>query len=65
MAFWAHAELSKRGELFPLYLIPIAIRHVYLQDMSQEIDPSLERLERELLRNRRLKTVLHADSISW
>lgn len=49
LAFWAYAELAKRGELFPLYLVPIAIRYVYLQDMNQEIDRSLERLESKLL----------------
>ena len=49
LAFWAYAELAKRGESFPLYLVPIAIRYVYLQDMSREIDRSLKRLERKLL----------------
>ena len=49
LAFWAYTELARRGESFPLYLVPIAIRYVYLQDMSQEIDRSLERLERKLL----------------
>jgi 1-acyl-sn-glycerol-3-phosphate acyltransferase len=49
MAFWACEDLAKRGDLPPLYLVPMAIKYIYLQDMRREIDRSLRRLECGLL----------------
>jgi 1-acyl-sn-glycerol-3-phosphate acyltransferase len=45
LAFWACEDLAKQGELPPLYLLPVAIKYIYLQDMRGEIDSSLRRLE--------------------
>lgn len=48
-AFWAYEDLAKRGNVPPLYLVPIAIKYIYLRDMQGEIDSSLRRLERRVL----------------
>ena len=47
-AFWAYEDLAKEGELPPLFFVPIAIKYVYVEDMSLEIDRSLRRLELKL-----------------
>lgn len=48
LAFWACDDLAKRGDLPPIYLVPVAIKYIYLQDMHSEIDTSLQRLEHNL-----------------
>ena len=47
-AFWACEDLAKRGEVPPLYFVPMAIKLVYLRDMDPTIDRSLQKLERRL-----------------
>ena len=46
--FWALEELAKKGTLPPLYLVPVAIKYLYLHEMSQVISHALSRLERRL-----------------
>jgi len=48
LAFWAYEDLARRGDLPPLYLVPMAIKYAYLKDMGPEIDASLNRLEAKL-----------------
>jgi len=48
LAFWALEDLSKQNQLTPLYIVPVAIKYAYLQDMRPEIESSLMRLERKL-----------------
>lgn len=48
LAFWAYEDLAKQGDAPPLYLVPAAIKYVYLRDMTSEIDHSLPPLEDEL-----------------
>ena len=48
LAFWAYEDLDKRGELPSLYFVPIAIKYIYLRDMRNEIESSLQRLESKL-----------------
>jgi 1-acyl-sn-glycerol-3-phosphate acyltransferase len=48
LAFKAYEEAAEIEQITSLYCIPIAIRYVYLEDMHQEIDASLNRLERGL-----------------
>ena len=51
-AFWACEDLAKRGEVPPLYFVPMAIKFVYLRHMDPTIDRSLQKLERKLFINR-------------
>jgi 1-acyl-sn-glycerol-3-phosphate acyltransferase len=46
--FWALEKLSKLGCLPPLYLVPVAIKYVYVRSMKREIERSITRLERRL-----------------
>lgn len=48
LGFWAYEELDKQGELPPLYYVPIAIKYLYLRDMRNEIESSLQLLESKL-----------------
>ena len=48
LAFWAYDALSKKGDLPPIYFVPMAIKYIYLQDMHTEIEHTLLRLEGEL-----------------
>lgn len=47
-AFWALEDLAREGREPPLYIVPVAIRYAYLQDMRPAIRESLTRLEQEL-----------------
>ncbi len=48
LAFKAYADAAKQEEDPSLFCIPIAVKYVYLEDMHDEIDASLERLESKL-----------------
>jgi 1-acyl-sn-glycerol-3-phosphate acyltransferase len=48
LAFKAYEEAAKKEEDASLFCVPIAIKYVYLQDMHDEIDASLTRLESKL-----------------
>jgi len=49
IAFWAMDDLAKAGEENPsLLIVPTAIRYLFVEDMQQEIDQSLHRLEKAL-----------------
>jgi 1-acyl-sn-glycerol-3-phosphate acyltransferase len=47
-AFWACEDLARHGDLPPVYFAPIAVKYLYLKDMSGEIEWSLSRLEERL-----------------
>ncbi|MGI9455802.1 MAG: lysophospholipid acyltransferase family protein [Aeoliella sp.] len=49
LAFKAFEDAKKADEDVHLYCIPVAIKYLYLEDMHEEIDASLERLESALL----------------
>jgi len=49
LAFMACEDLSRYGGNSPLYLVPVAIKYIYLRDMRQEIAESLNKLESELI----------------
>lgn len=57
--FWALEDLKKRGALPPLFLVPIAIKYVYIRDMCHEIDRALHRLERKLKLQPQRNTTLY------
>lgn len=46
--FWALTKLAEFGAMQPLYLVPVAIKYIYVRNMHREIDRSLKRLERRL-----------------
>lgn len=48
IAFKAYEDAAKQEEDPSLFCIPIAVKYVYLEDMHDEIDASLERLESKL-----------------
>ncbi len=48
MAFWSVDDLQRMQCDEPLYLIPIAIRYVYLREMSEAIEQSIRRMEWKL-----------------
>ncbi len=48
LAFKGYQDARKSDEAAQLYCIPMAIKYVYLQDMHEEIDESLTRLEEKL-----------------
>jgi 1-acyl-sn-glycerol-3-phosphate acyltransferase len=47
-AFWACDDLAELDEFPPVYLVPIAIKYIYLRDMRPQINRSLKRLESQL-----------------
>ncbi len=47
-AFWACEDLARHGDLPPVYFVPVAVKYLYLKDMSVEIGRSLSRLEERL-----------------
>ena len=55
LAFWAcedmAEDMAKDGESRPIYLVPAAIKYLYLADMHKEINASLGRIEDKLLPN--------------
>ena len=48
LAFKGFEDASKESDDAHLYCIPMAIKYVYLEDMHQDIDESMTRLERKL-----------------
>jgi 1-acyl-sn-glycerol-3-phosphate acyltransferase len=48
IAFWAHEDLSRRENAPPVYLVPVVMKTVYLQDMRPAITLALGRLENKL-----------------
>lgn len=48
LAFKAYEKAKKADDDAHLYCIPMAIKYVYLEDMHEEMDESLERLESKL-----------------
>jgi 1-acyl-sn-glycerol-3-phosphate acyltransferase len=55
IAFKAYEDAAKQEGAPSLHCIPIAIRYVYLQDMHDDIDASLERLEGRLFDTEKLE----------
>jgi hypothetical protein len=48
LCFYALQDMAKAGVDAPLYVQPVAIRYRYVQDMTQQMDWSMSRLERAL-----------------
>jgi len=49
LAFWAMDDIAKAGDAAPsIYVVPTAIRYVFVSDMGDEICASLKRLEKAL-----------------
>lgn len=48
LAFKGYEDATKKDEQAHLYCVPMAIKYVYLEDMHDEIDASLARLESKL-----------------
>jgi 1-acyl-sn-glycerol-3-phosphate acyltransferase len=46
--FWTLDELSKKGSLPPLYLVPVSIKYIYVHNMDKEIVLSLTLLQKSL-----------------
>ena len=49
LCFWALDDMAKTGAGKPLYVVPIGIKYVYEEEMWDEIEDALTRLEREIL----------------
>ena len=54
LCFWALDDMTKAGTVKPLYAVPIGIKYIYAEDMWDEIEKALARLEREILPQRSL-----------
>lgn len=54
LAMKAYQEAAKKEEAPNLFCIPVAVKYVFLQDMHDEIDASLSRLEAKLLVSEKL-----------
>jgi 1-acyl-sn-glycerol-3-phosphate acyltransferase len=46
--FWALEKMKDQGTVQPIYLVPMAIKYVFVRSMRRQIDRSLRRLERKL-----------------
>ena len=49
LCFWALDDMAKGGTVKPLYVVPIGIKYIYNEEMWDEIEEALTRLEREIL----------------
>ena len=49
LCFWALDDMAKAGAVKPLYAVPIGIKYIYDEEMWDEIEAALARLEREIL----------------
>lgn len=49
MGFWALDDMSKAGAVKPLYVVPVAIKYFYQEDLWQDIEKALRKLERKIL----------------
>ncbi len=49
LCFWALADMEKADAVKPLYIVPIGIKYIYDQEMWDEIEDALARLERKIL----------------
>ena len=49
LCFWALDDMTKAGAVKPLYVVPIGIKYIYDEEMWDEIEKALARLEREIL----------------
>ena len=52
LCFWALDDMTKAGAVKPLYAVPIGIKYIYAEEMWDEIERALARLEREILPQR-------------
>ena len=49
LCFWALDDMTKAEAVKPLYVVPIGIKYIYDEEMWNEIEEALARLEREIL----------------
>lgn len=49
LCFWALDDMAKADVVKPLYAVPIGIKYIYDEEMWDEIEEALTRLEREIL----------------
>ena len=49
LCFWALDDMVKADAVKPLYVVPIGIKYFYDEEMWNEIEEALSRLEREIL----------------
>ena len=49
LCFWALDDMAKAGTAKPLYAVPVGIKYIYDEEMWDEIEAALTRLEREIL----------------
>ena len=49
LCFWALDDMTKADSVKPLYAVPVGIKYIYNQEMWDEIEDALTRLEREIL----------------
>ena len=49
LCFWALDDMAKADAVKPLYVVPIGIKYIYDEEMWDEIEEALTRLEREIL----------------
>ena len=49
LCFWALDDMAKADAVKPLYVVPIGIKYIYDEEMWDEIEEALARLEREIL----------------
>jgi len=48
MSFWALDELQKTDPTAPVFLLPIALKYIYPEDIHQELESSLWKIENRL-----------------
>ena len=49
LCFWGLDDMTKADAIKPLYVVPIGIKYIYDEEMWDEIEEALTRLEREIL----------------
>ena len=49
LCFWALDDMEKADAVKPLYAVPVGIKYIYDEEMWDEIEGALTRLEREIL----------------
>ena len=49
LCFWALDDMAKAETVKPLYAVPVGIKYIYDEEMWDEIEAALIRLEREIL----------------
>ena len=49
LCFWSLDDMAKADAVKPLYAVPIGIKYIYDEEMWDEIEEALTRLEREIL----------------